>query len=410
MNSTELKDLLTVVTALSGLGGVVIGIFKYFNYRSHKDRVDAVGTRFSSVVDSLGSKDEVKRRAAAIMLRRFFDAETEFGVAGTPYANETVNVIAAILREERSSNFQKLLADGLWYARSLRHADLQKTNLQHAYLGARGPNSIDLSGADFFRADLSYASLKRAVAPGAIFYQARLAHTVFSGADLSGASFFEADLQGARFANARLDGADFSGARNVPRDLAAHIDAQGRWSAEPVAADKTAAQAKGAPLRIFLSRPAQMRAQGMGMLELLKQQLGRLGDIEFVELPRNDYPTFGALSEVRKLVSGCAGVVVLGLGELEIAQGTWRAGTSDERAVQGVMWPSPWSQIEAGIAIGLDLPVLLLAAQPLDTGVFAPDADGHFIFRLNNAADLASGAAQRLLDDWYATAHERAGS
>jgi hypothetical protein len=162
------------------------------------------------------------------------------------------------------------------------------------------------------------------------------------------------------------------------------------------------------PLRVFLSRPAQMRAQGMGMLELLKQQLARLGEIEFVELPRSDYPTFGALAEVRKLVSGCAGMVVLGLGELEIAQGTWRAGTSDERALQGAMWPSPWAQIEAGIAIGLDLPVLLLAAQPLDTGVFAADADGHFIFRLNNAADLASGAAQRLLDDWYATAHERA--
>ena len=410
MNSTELKDLLTVATALSGLGGVVIGIFKYFNYRSHKDRVDAVGTRFSSVVDALGSKDEVKRRAAAIMLRRFFDAETEFGVAGTPYANEAVNVIAAILREERSSNFQKLLADGLWYARSLRHADLQKTNLQHAYLGARGANSIDLSGADFFRADLSYASLKRAVAPGAIFYQARLAHTVFSGADLSGASFFEADLQGARFADARLDGADFSGARNIPREVAAQLDAQSRWSAEPAVADITAAAAARLPLRIFLSRPAQMRAQGMGMLELLKQQLGRLGEIEFVELPRSDYPTFGALAEVRKLVSGCAGMVVLGLGELEIALGTWRAGTSDERAVQGATWSSPWAQIEAGIAIGLDLPVLLLAAPPLDTGVFAPDADGHFIFRLNSVADLASGASQQLLDDWYATARERAAS
>ena len=408
MNSTELKDLLTVVTALSGLGGVVIGIFKYFNYRSHKDRVDAVGTRFSSVVDALGSKDEVKRRASAIMLRRFFDAHTEFGVAGTPYANEAVNVIAAILREERSSNFQKLLADGLWYARSLRHADLQKTNLQHAYLGARGDMSIDLSGADFFRADLSYASLKRAVAAGAIFYQARLAHTVFSGADLSGASFFEADLEGARFSGARLDGADFTGARNVPRDVAAHLDAKGRWSAEPVPADPAATPATRVPLRIFLSRPAQMRAQGMGMLELLKQQLCRLGDIDFVELPRNDYPTFGALSEVRKLVSGCAGMVVLGLGELEIAHGTWRAGTSDERAVQGAGLPSAWAQIETGIAIGLDLPVLLLAAPGLDTGVFAHDADGHAIFRLKGAAELAAGAEQRLLDDWYATARERA--
>lgn len=407
MNSTEIKDLLTLVTAFTGFGGVVIGIFKYFKYQSKKDRMEAVGTRFSSVVDALGSKDEVKRRAAAIMLRRFFDAGTEFGSAGTPYANEAVNVIAAVLREERSSNFQKLLADGLWFARSLRHADLQKTNLQHAYLGARGDLPIDLTSADFFRADLSNASLKRAVAPGAIFYQARLANTVFRGADLRGASFFEADLQGALFGDAKLEGADFRGARNVPQEVAAHLDAQGRWSATP---DPSGPPAASAPLRIFLSRPALMRAQGAALLEALKQRLGRIGPIELVELPRADYPTFGALSEVRRLVSGCAGMVVLGLGELEIAQGTWRAGTSDERAMQGALWPSPWAQIEAGIAIGIGMPVLLLASPPIDTGIFAGDADGHFIFRVGSPAELASGAAQTTLDDWYASALGRVAS
>jgi uncharacterized protein YjbI with pentapeptide repeats len=395
------------MTALGGLGGAVLGIFKYFNYRSHKDRMDAVGTRFTSVVDALGSKDEVKRRAAAIMLRRFFDPSTEFGVAGTPYANEAVNVIAAILREERSGSFQKLLADGLWFARSLRHADLQKTNLQNAFLGARGNLPVDLSGADFFRADLSDASLKGAIAAGAIFYQARLAHTVFNGADLSGANFFEADLQGARFKNARLEGADFSGARNLPKEIADHLDVQGRWVAEPAPADRAARQQGGRPVRIFLSRPALMRAQGMNQVELLKHELAKLGPIEFIELPRHEYPSFGALAEVRNLISGCAGVVVLGLGELEIADATWRAGTAEEERLQAAQWPSPWIQIEAGVGIGLDLPVLLVAAPSINTGIFAADADGHVVFRLGGVSDLASERSRHDLDDWYLTACER---
>ena len=434
MNVNELKDVVGLVTALGLLGGAVIGIFKYFNYRTHKDRMDAVGTRFSSVVDGIGSKDEVKRRAAAIMLRRFFDPDTEFGLENSvvarikhwfvgllwrirnpgvapkvqvlPYAKEAANVIAAILREEPTSSFQKLLADGLSYARSLRYADLQKTNLQNAYLGARGKHKVDLSNADFYRADLSAASFKQALAPGATFYQARLAHTVFKGADLTGANFFEADLQGAQFANATLDGADFRGARNIPAEIAAHLDAQGRWVAQPP--DAPAAASRDAPLRVFLSRPALMRAQAMAAVELTKQQLSKIGKIEFIELARSDYPAFGALAEVRRLMSGCAGAVVLGVGELEIGEATWRGGTADERKLQDTSLPSPWTQIEAGMAIGLNLPVLLLATTALDAGIFASDVDGHFVFRLDSVNDLGTEPARRTIDDWYATARERA--
>jgi len=244
------------------------------------------------------------------------------------------------------------------------------------------------------------------VAPLAKFYQARLANTVFRGADLSGASFFEADLQGAVFTDAQLEGAKFEGARNMPQQVASHLDAQECWQAVPAAGNAHRVRSRD-PLRIFLSRPALMRTQAGAMLESMRQQIGRVGPIEFLELARSDYPTFGALSEVRRLVSGCAGMVVCGLGELEIAQGTWRAGTSDERTMQGAVWPSPWSQIEAGIAIGMGMPVLLLASPPMETGIFATDADGHFIFRIGQAGDLTSGAAQRTLDDWYATALER---
>lgn len=411
MNADAWKDLLAVLTAFTGLGTAALGMFKYFNYRSHKDRMDAVGTRFASVIEALSSKDDVKRRAAAIMLRRFFDPGTEFGAAGTPYRNEAVNVIAAILREERTGSFQKLLADGLWYARSLRHADLQKTNLQGAYLGARGDQPIDLRHADFFRADLSAASLKRALAQGAIFYQARLVDTVFSGADLRGANFFEADLRGARFVDARLDGASFAGARDLPADVARHLDADGVWQSRQAQAPALPGDdvaARDAPPRVFFSRPAHMRTAALEAAAQLQRQLAQLGRIELVELGRDDYPRFGALAAVRQRVGSCVGMVVLGVGELEVSAGMWRAGTSEERALQGVQWPSAWTQIEAGIAIGMGLPLLLVAAAPLDCGIFAPDADGHAVFRLSAGAQAGDPAVHRVLDDWHAAVRERA--
>lgn len=419
MSPAEIKEVLALATPLAGLVGAVLGVVKYFNYRSHKDRMEAVGARFTAVVDSLGSKDEVKRRAAAITLRRFFDPASEFGVAGTPYANEAVNVIAAVLREERTSNFQKLLADGLGYARDLRRADLQKTNLQNAFLGTRKVADGDgvkevrllLDNADFFRADLSDASLKGAHAREAVFYQARLARTVFRGAFLERANFNDADLQEARFdgadlrdasfAGANLRKARFAGAVNVPPAVAACLNDQGVWDG-PAGGDR--------PLRVFLSRPAQMREAGVALLEQLRLQLKKLGPVELVELPRSQYPRFGALAEVRKLVSGCHGIVVLGLGELEIADATWRAGTPDERRLQWARWPSPWAQIEGGMGVALGLPVLLVAAPSLDTGIFAPDLDGHRLHRVGGVGEMASPEAARTLRDWYAAVADQAGA
>jgi uncharacterized protein YjbI with pentapeptide repeats len=78
----------------------------------------------------------------------------------------------AILREQPPGNFQKLLADALTQAPKelLAGADIQKANLQNAWLG-----QIDLPKADFYRADLSDASFKEATAEGVKFYEARLA-------------------------------------------------------------------------------------------------------------------------------------------------------------------------------------------------------------------------------------------
>ncbi len=47
MNSTEIREMLTVVTALTGLGGAPTGISKYFRYPSRKDRMEAVVARFA---------------------------------------------------------------------------------------------------------------------------------------------------------------------------------------------------------------------------------------------------------------------------------------------------------------------------------------------------------------------------
>lgn len=216
------------IALVGGLATAILGIVKYFNYRSRSDRLTVVGQSFSETVDALGAVDEIKRLAAAILLRRFFDPHTEQGSGRTPYQKEALRVIAAILRGTKEpSEFQKLLADGLAHAPDLRRADLQGCNLAGAYLGDRLGKAVDLSGADLYQADLTRASLRGAIAKGTVFYGATLTKTVFEGADLSSADFRDANLEQARFAGAVLVGARFEGAKNIPDNLATGLAALG---------------------------------------------------------------------------------------------------------------------------------------------------------------------------------------
>jgi hypothetical protein len=97
------------VTALVGLLSAVLGILRYFNYRTKRDRIAAVGTEFETVVEALASQNDVKRLAAAIRLRRFFDPSSEVGAAGAAYARDALGVIAGVLREQPAGNFQKVV-------------------------------------------------------------------------------------------------------------------------------------------------------------------------------------------------------------------------------------------------------------------------------------------------------------
>lgn len=213
---------------MGGLATAILGILKYFNFRSRRERTTTVGQAFIATVDALASEDHPRQLAGAILLRRFFDRTTEQGEAGAPYEKEAVAVIAALLRGDQAGNLQKLLADGLGYAPSLQHADLQRCNLRDAYLGVRPDRSVDLSRADFFEADLSRASLKGAKAHGAVFFRTVMHDAVLRDSDLTSADFRDADLKGATFVGACVSGARFRGAHDVPAEVSELLDDDGR--------------------------------------------------------------------------------------------------------------------------------------------------------------------------------------
>ncbi|MFN0139738.1 MAG: pentapeptide repeat-containing protein [Pyrinomonadaceae bacterium] len=375
----DLKDIASLITAFVAIVGSVLAVTKYL---SRRDKQLAAQQAFRGVLDSLSSAVERQRLGGAILLRRFFDPETELGEGGTPYAREAVDVIAALLRETETGNFQKLLADGLLYASSLESVDLQRTNLRNAYLGDKSSGvAPNLKRADFYRADLSAASLKGANAEEAVFYQARLHNTVFKGTNLIGASFFEADLLGANFSGAKLLNANFIGARNIPKGLIARIAEDGTYCGPETFPRETQSASDERP-KAFISKP--------GTLNVLQQELVREvtwilaeENIDATTVERGDYPSVGAVSEVRRVLIGCSGALIIAFRQLEVTKGKWRSGTEEAKSVEDVFLPTTWNHVEAGMAAMAGLPTLFLVERGVIGGLFELGDIGHSVTNLD---------------------------
>lgn len=75
---------------------------------------------------------------------------------------------------------------------------------------------------------------------------------------------------------------------------------------------------------------------------------------------------------LKQHIGAAHGVVVLGFRQLSVTSGTWRLDTEHETDMAG-SWSTPWLHIEAGLAIGAGLPVLVAPEPGVREGVFAPE-------------------------------------
>ena len=88
----------------------------------------------------------------------------------------------------------------------------------------------------------------------------------------------------------------------------------------------------------------------------------------------------------------CVGTVILCIPQLLVSEGSWREGTEEEKRIAGLRLPTPWNQIEAGIAAGLGLPTLVVGVACSEGGILDVPSDGADLagFDLEDPWDLAS--------------------
>jgi hypothetical protein len=271
-----------LLAVFGGLGTLLT----FLGFKSSTAKKEDASKSFNNIVDELASAEIKTNIAAAIKIRRFFAADVKKHSAHL--CKEAINVISSLLRVLSTGVLQKTLADGLAYAENLSLVDLQRTNLQNAYIGYKkerkggqdivGINEqthkkISIYKTDFFLADLSYA-LFEFVEGNAYFTSAILCHTRFKVCDLRGANFRGADLSNVFFKQVQLKGADFSEVINLPESIKEKLDKDSKYTDdEPYTTPEVVPE----PKQIFFSIPSVLDPQGSFYKESLREYLKERG-------------------------------------------------------------------------------------------------------------------------------------
>lgn len=418
-----LRELLSNVEALYTLGIVLTGVILYVItkvVRTGNQKRQDTQEQFNKVVEQLAKDNETSQLSAAIILRRFFDTVID----KNRFRKETINVISSMLKIHPTGIYQKTLGDGLAYAGNLNYADLQRTNMQDLYLGKKNEKDdelekqglspthndddswkITMDFTDMYGANLSYALVENIVGYGTVFNSAILNHTNIKNCTFRKADFKYADLTNVYFENVILEGSNFKGAKGIPEEIESHLiwinkgtkdEAYVYNDANFLTIDKTKKKGGGYKT-VFFSMPGTKTATEEALILYYQKILEKRGmNVKYYE--RDHYPKDGQLSKVKQDISQSDAMIAFGLKQIEIKSGRLNP---DKKELEENLWlPTPWNEIEVGMGVMANLPILLVRDDKIEIGVFDKVISEYKIKTLSSAIPLRNIEVNEEFNKW----------
>lgn len=374
MDANTFFSALSVIIALTAaLIATIPAVMNYMGWISIGKQKEEYQRAFDHTVEQLSSDKITAQLSAAVLLRRFY--KVKFNIhrfikkskieERDSYflRNEAINVLASMLRTLPTGVYQKTLADGLSSCQDLSHADLQSVNLQNAYIG-NDSYRINMSGVDFFCANLSKALVKKVDAVGCYFRDSILCDARFKDCNLSNSSFQGSDLTHTYFQNVILYGANFKNADNIPKEISEHIE-----DGICVCRDAITTSDLQPKHKIFFSMSGSLSHEDSHLTKVYEEYLNAKGYL-VEKYSRDNYPQFGQLTAVKARIEKCDGMIVFGSNQILIKNGIFRPNLSDEKVWENEWLSTSWNEIEVGMGVMLGLPILLVQKKELRNGIF----------------------------------------
>jgi hypothetical protein len=153
-------------------------------------------------------------------------------------------------------------------------------------------------------------------------------------------------------------------------------------------------------MNVFVSVATGLNPGQEAFVEAIESRLGALG-LKPCTIGRNTFSTDAPLQAVVHLMERCSGAVVIALERYRFDGGVERPGSAKEKPLGPSSLPTTWNQIEAAMAYGRKLPLLVLVDERLHCDGLLEKGNDWFVLELPvDAAALNSPAFTGLLNDW----------
>lgn len=124
---------------------------------------------------------------------------------------------------------------------------------------------------------------------------------------------------------------------------------------------------------IFLSCPSVLSDAQNNVYDFVCSTLASEGMLPRA-LGRSDFPHSDPMTEVFYIARACYGGVILGFSQMQFEQGIFRKNTLSETPLDVTSLASSWNQIEAGMLVALQRPLLIFVEKGVTGGVFDRDS------------------------------------
>jgi hypothetical protein len=116
---------------------------------------------------------------------------------------------------------------------------------------------------------------------------------------------------------------------------------------------------------------------------------------------RNTFSSNAPLRAVTELMDRCSGTVIIALERYRFSQGVDRPGSTQEKRLSHVSLPTAWNQIEAAMAYGRGIPLLVVVDEQLRCDGLLEKGNDWYVQSLKaEAASLNSVEFTGVLESW----------